>query len=276
MFRQQIKFLYDWMINPRRKQLVIDGARQVGKSTLVELFAQEHKKVLLNVNLERYPELSQVFAGKDPRQILQEIEFLPNIKEVSNDSVLFLDEIQAVPEAIPALRYFYEDRPNLPVVSAGALLEFVLSDHSFSMPVGRIQYLHMGPMTFSEFLKGIGEEKLQTFILEYESGQKIGEVVHRRLLSLMRSYFYVGGMPEAVDIFADDGSYKKVSSIHNSIIETYLEDFPKYSGSRNLYRMRNVFNYIARNVGKKIKYSNISSQEGAFPFSRLKKSLSFG
>jgi hypothetical protein len=276
MFRQQIKFLYDWMINPRRKQLVIDGARQVGKSTLVELFAQEHKKVLLNVNLERYPELSQVFAGKDPRQILQEIEFLPNIKEVSNDSVLFLDEIQAVPEAIPALRYFYEDRPNLPVVSAGALLEFVLSDHSFSMPVGRIQYLHMGPMTFSEFLKGIGEEKLQTFILEYESGQKIAEVVHRRLLSLMRSYFYVGGMPEAVDIFADDGSYKKVSSIHNSIIETYLEDFPKYSGSRNLYRMRNVFNYIARNVGKKIKYSNISSQEGAFPFSRLKKSLSFG
>lgn len=261
MFRQQIKFLYDWMINPRRKPLVIHGARQVGKSTLVELFAQEHKKVLLNVNLERYPELSQVFAGKDPRQILQEIEFLPNIKEVSNDSVLFLDEIQAVPEAIPALRYFYEDRPNLPVVSAGALLEFVLSDHSFSMPVGRIQYLHMGPMTFSEFLKGIGEEKLQTFILEYESGQKIGEVVHRRLLSLMRSYFYVGGMPEAVDIFADDGSYKKVSSIHNSIIETYLEDFPKYSGSRNLYRMRNVFNYIARNVGKKIKYSNISSQD---------------
>jgi hypothetical protein len=77
----------------------------------------------------------------------------------------------------------------------------------------------------------------------------------------MRSYFYVGGMPEAVDIFADDGSYKKVSSIHNSIIETYLEDFPKYSGSRNLYRMRNVFNYIARNVGKKIKYSNISSQD---------------
>lgn len=261
VYRQQIEFLFDWMMNPRRKPLVIRGARQVGKSTLVELFAQKQKQVLLNVNLERYPELSQVFSGKDPGQILQEIEFLPNMHEVSKDAMLFLDEIQAIPEAIPALRYFYEERPDLPVVSAGSLLEFVLSDHSFSMPVGRIQYLHMGPMTFSEFLRGIGEEKLHAFILEYEPGQKIGDVVHRRLLSLMRAYFYVGGMPEAVDVFAATGSYKQVSRVHNSIIETYLEDFPKYSGSRNLYRMRNVFNYIARNVGKKIKYSNVSSQD---------------
>lgn len=261
MYRQQITFLYDWIKDPRRKPLVIRGARQVGKSTLVELFAQKHKKNLLNVNLERYPELSHVFAGKDPGQILQEIEFLPHMNDVSKDTILFLDEIQAVPEAIPALRYFYEDRPDLPVISAGSLMEFVLSDHSFSMPVGRIQYLHMGPMTFSEFLKGIGEEKLQMFILGYKPGQPIGEVIHRRLMNLMRSYCYVGGMPEAVDVFAATSSYKKVSNIHNSIIETYLEDLPKYSGSRNLHRMRNVFNYIARNVGKKIKYSNISSQD---------------
>ena len=261
MYRQQIQFLYDWMMDTRRKPLVIRGARQVGKSTLVELFAAEYKKQLLNVNLERYPELSQVFVRNDPDQILQEIEFLPNMNEFSEDAVLFLDEIQAVPEAIPALRYLYEDKPDLPVISAGSLLEFVLSDHSFSMPVGRIQYLHMGPMTFSEFLKGVGEDKLYAFIQTYEPGQSISEVVHGRMMSLMRSFFYVGGMPEAVEAFAADKSYKKVSRVHNSIIETYLEDFPKYSGSRNLYRMRNVFNYIARNVGKKIKYSNISSQD---------------
>jgi len=261
MHRQQLQFLHDWLYDSNRKPLIIRGARQVGKSTLVELFAGQYKKNLLNVNLERYPELSQIFAGKDPDQIIQQIEFLPKMNDINNNTILFLDEIQAVPEAVPALRYFYEDKPALPLVSAGSLLEFVLSDHSFSMPVGRIQYLHMGPMTFTEFLSGIGEEKLNSFIMNYEPGQNIGEVVHNRLMSLLRSYCYIGGMPEAVAVFADSRSYKKVSTIHNSIIETYLEDFPKYAGSRNLYRMRNVFNFAARNVGKKIKYSNISSQD---------------
>jgi uncharacterized protein len=261
MHRQQLQFLYDWLHDKNRKPLIIRGARQVGKSTLVELFARKYKKNLLNVNLERYPELSQIFATKDPADIIQQIEFLPNMKDINNDTLLFLDEIQAVPEAVPALRYFYEDRPEFPVVSAGSLLEFVLSDHSFSMPVGRIQYLHMGPMTFTEFLSGIGEEKLKSFIMNYEPGQNIGDIVHNRLLSLMRSYCYIGGMPEAVAVFADSRSFKNVNKVHNSIIETWLEDFPKYAGSRNLNRMRHVFNFVARNVGKKIKYSNISSQD---------------
>jgi predicted AAA+ superfamily ATPase len=136
MHRQQLQFLHDWLNDSNRKPLIIRGARQVGKSTLVELFAGQYKKNLLNVNLERYPELSQIFAGKDPDQIIQQIEFLPNMNDIDNNTILFLDEIQAVPEAVPALRYFYEDKPNLPLVSAGSLLEFVLSDHSFSMPVG--------------------------------------------------------------------------------------------------------------------------------------------
>ncbi len=261
MYRQQLQFLRDWLHGSNRKPLIIRGARQVGKSTLVELFAREYKKNLLNVNLERHPELSQIFSAKDPEQILQQIEFLPNMGNINKDALLFLDEIQAVPEAVPVLRYFYEDRPDLPVVSAGSLLEFVLSDHSFSMPVGRIQYLHMGPMTFTEFLGALGEEKLKFFILQYKPGQKIGEVVHKRLLSLMRSYYYIGGMPEAIAVFVDGRSYKDVSKVHNSIIETYREDFSKYAGSRNLNRMRNVFNFVARNVGRKIKYSNISFQD---------------
>lgn len=261
MYRHQLQFLDNWLKGRSRKPLVIRGARQVGKSTLVELFAKEYGKDLLTVNLERYPELADVFDTKDPGQIIQQIEFLPEMKHINENAILFLDEIQSVPEAIPALRYFYEDKPQLPVLSAGSLLEFVLSDHSFSMPVGRIQYLHMGPMTFSEFLNGIGEEKLSSFILNYEPGQSIGKVVHKRLLSLLRSYYYVGGMPEAVSVFAETQSYKHVSAVHNSIIETYLEDFPKYIGSRNLNRMRKVFHFIARNVGKKIKYSNISSEE---------------
>ncbi|VAW36071.1 hypothetical protein MNBD_DELTA03-1673, partial [hydrothermal vent metagenome] len=201
------------------------------------------------------------FSGKDPEQIRQQIEFLPKMARITDDTLLFLDEIQAVPEAIPVLRYFYEDMPDFSVISAGSLLEFALADHNFSMPVGRIQYLHMGPMVFSEFLLAIGEDKLHDFIKQYKKRQAISEIVHHRLLQLLRSYYFIGGMPEAVAVFADNHSYKAVSEVHNSIIETYRDDFPKYAGSRNLRRMLNVFNFAARNVGKKIKYSNISSRD---------------
>lgn len=261
MQRQQLQFLTSWLQNKNRKPLIIRGARQVGKSTLVELFAQQSRLSLQNVNLERHPELSSIFAGLTPQQILQQIEFLPNMGSVGPDTLLFLDEIQAVPEAIPALRYFYEDRPDIPVVCAGSLLEFVLKDHSFSMPVGRIQCLHMGPMTFSEFLMALDEERLKNFIDSYEPGQEIGDIVHLRLLSLLRSYYSVGGMPEAVAVFAKNQSYKEVGEVHNSIVETYRDDFFKYGGSRNQNRMLNVFNLAARNVGAKIKYSNISPQD---------------
>lgn len=135
---------------------------------MVEMFARQNQIAICTVNLERHPELTSVFSSKDPQKIIQQIEFLPNIGSVTPGNLLFLDEIQAIPEAIVALRYFYEDMPELAVVGAGSLLEFALKDHTFSMPVGRIQYLHMGPMTFSEFLLAIGEEQLAELILGYE------------------------------------------------------------------------------------------------------------
>jgi predicted AAA+ superfamily ATPase len=270
MQRLQLKLLQKWIDNKKRKPLIIRGARQVGKSTLVELFAKQHQRTLVNVNLERYPELSQVFSTKDPQQILQQIEVLPRLDRISNETLLFLDEIQAVPEAIPALRYFYEERPELPLISAGSLLEFTLSAHQFSMPVGRVQYLHMGPMTFTEFLSALGEDKLHHIVTHYKLGQVISKIAHQRLLQILRTYYFVGGMPEAVAVFADTSSYREVSEVHNSIIDTYREDFPKYTGSRNLNRILNVFNFAARHVGVKVKYSNISRQEQSVT---LKKDL---
>ncbi|MEK8015657.1 MAG: AAA family ATPase [Candidatus Parabeggiatoa sp.] len=270
MQRLQLKFLQKWIDNKKRKPLIIRGARQVGKSTLVELFAKQHQGTLVTVNLERYPELSPVFSTKDPQQILQQIEVLPRMDRISNNTLLFLDEIQAVPEAIPALRYFYEERPELPLISAGSLLEFTLSDHHFSMPVGRVQYLHIGPMTFTEFLSALGEDKLHHIVTHYKLGDSISKIAHQRLLQILRTYYFVGGMPEAVAVFAETSSYREVSEVHNSIIDTYREDFPKYAGSRNLNRILNVFNFAARNVGIKVKYSNISRQEQSVT---LKKDL---
>ena len=270
MYRHQLQYLNKWLQKKNRKPLIVRGARQVGKSTLVELFAQQGNGNLYNVNLERYPELNEAFASKDPDKIMAQLAFLPNMPESDENLLLFLDEIQSVPEAIPALRYFYEDKPELPVLSAGSLLEFALSDHKFSMPVGRVQYLHMGPMSFSEFLLAIGEKRLAKLIMGYEYGDSISEVAHKRLLELLRSYYFVGGMPEAVGVFADTQNYREVSEVHNSIIDTYREDFPKYAGARNLTRMLNVFNFAARNVGAKVKYSNISSQDQSVT---LKKDL---
>ncbi|WGZ94865.1 MAG: ATP-binding protein [Candidatus Thiothrix putei] len=270
MQRQQLQFLTRWLHNKNRKPLIIRGARQVGKSTLVQLFAEQQGMTLLTTNLERYPALSSTFASNDPEKILQQIEALPRMPAVNEQALLFLDEIQAVPEAIPALRYFHEDRPQLPVVCAGSLLEFVLAAHQFPMPVGRVQYLHMEPMTFSEFLLALGEDKLYQVVTAYQLGDEIGTVVHQRLLELLRSYYFVGGMPEAVVAFADTRRYQSVSEVHNSIIETYRDDFPKYGRHRDQNRMLDVFNFAARHVGVKVKYSNISRQDQS---AALKKDL---
>ena len=261
MNRNQLIFIDKWLKDANRKPLVIRGARQVGKSTLVKLAAEQLNLPLALINLERFPELNASFQSLDLRAIINELEALPGIGDLAPNSLLFLDEIQAVPEAIPALRYFYEDMPEIPLLSAGSLLEFVLSDHKFSMPVGRVQYLHMGPMTFTEFLEALGEIKLKNEIDTYELGKDIGLVVHQRLSKLLRSYYFVGGMPEAVAAFVRSQKFKEVSAVHHSIIDTYRDDFPKYAGARNLSRMVNVFNFAARNVGKKVKYSNISKHD---------------
>jgi len=260
LYRKQLKQIEYWLNKPNRKPLIIRGARQVGKSTLVRLFAEHTKCLLAEINLERYPDLAATFKQKDINRIIDVLEALPDVDEINPDTLLFLDEIQAIPEAIPILRYFFEDMPQLPVIAAGSLLEFVLSEHQFSMPVGRVEYLHMGPMTFTEFLEAIGENKLRSVIHSYNPGEEIEPIIHQRLITLLRTYFYVGGMPEAVKVYAKSKRIKDVNDVHNSIIETYRDDFPKYIGSRNQGRIQQIFNFAARNVGKKVKYSHFSTE----------------
>lgn len=259
MKRKQLVTLRKWLGKSNRKPLIVRGARQVGKSTLVRLFAQDVQRPLVEVNLERFPGLGQIFSQNNPRQILDVLEALPRVASITPDSILFLDEIQAVPEAIAALRYFYEEMPGLALIAAGSLLEFVLEDHRFSMPVGRVEYLHMGPMTFTEFLGALEEEKLLSYITEFELGREIHSIIHDRLVSLLRIYYFVGGMPEAVKTYAESRRLKEVTDIHHSVVETYREDFSKYIGSRSLPRMQSVFNFAARNIGTKVKYSQFSA-----------------
>ncbi|MCK5736539.1 MAG: AAA family ATPase, partial [Spirochaetaceae bacterium] len=151
--RKSELYLARWLEKKRRKPLILRGARQVGKSTLVRQFAESRGLVLNEVNLEKYLQLNDVFKTLNTGKILRELEGLLGRNILKNNSLLFLDEIQAAPHALAALRYFYEELPNLPIVAAGSLLEFTLAKHSFSMPVGRVEYHHLGPVSFSEFLQ---------------------------------------------------------------------------------------------------------------------------
>ncbi len=250
--------LEKWFNLPGRKPLVIRGARQVGKSTLIRAFAEQKKLKLYEINLERHPGFNDLFRSMDPNRILTEIEYFTGLGRINPEkSLLFLDEIQAAPEALKALRYFHEEKAEIPLVAAGSLLEFTLADHSFSMPVGRIEYLFLGPMVFEEYLEAKGEAQLLELIRTFDFSSFFPESAHQRLLKIQREYLLVGGMPEAVNEYLSTGRMEDVNRIHSSITETYRDDFSKYAKSVDLIRIQKVYDYVPLAVGEKIKYSQI-------------------
>lgn len=263
------KRLKDWLNEPQRKPLVIRGARQVGKSTLVRQFAENHGLILHEVNLEQHLTLTDIFKSQNISRILNELEFICGKGRIDQSgSLLFLDEIQAIPFAIQTLRYFYEDCPDLPVISAGSLLEFALSKHSFSMPVGRIEYLFLGPMTFEETLDAMDEKSLLNLIRDYKLLDVFPISAHERLLEIQRLYFLVGGMPEAVQRFTKNNDLNEAFNVHTSIVETYRDDFSKYASQADLLRIHKVFEYVPLAVGHKIKYASIDKKEQARDLSK--------
>ncbi|MBU0996375.1 MAG: ATP-binding protein [Proteobacteria bacterium] len=255
-------YLNKWLNNPYRKPLVIRGARQVGKSTLIRQFAQNQNLVLNEINLEQHFELNDLFKTFNMDIILKELEGLLGKKIIAPDSILFLDEIQATPYVLPALRYFYEELPQVPVVAAGSLLEFVLSSHNFSMPVGRIEYMYLGPMTFEEYLNEVDQGLLRT-VMEFDFTDTIPMTVHNRLLDRQREFLLIGGMPEAIYHYLRSKQFSDIIPIQRSIISTYLEDFSKYASQNARLRLQKVFNFVPRSIGKKMKYSNISREEAS-------------
>ncbi len=249
-----------WHRSDDRKPLVIRGARQVGKSTLVRLFVEKAKFELYEINLERHLELDDVFKTMDIPGILHELEPIVGTAINASEGILFLDEIQATPHALAALRYFFEDLPQLRVIAAGSLLEFVLAKHTFSMPVGRIEYLHLGPASFEEFLEEIEPYPLLP-LRAATPDEPMAKSAHERLLFRFREFLMVGGMPEAVVSFAKSQQFSEVALKQQTILATYLDDFSKYARQSDLIRLQRVFNYAPRAIGTKVKYSNISREE---------------
>ncbi|OGR10265.1 MAG: AAA+ family ATPase [Desulfobacula sp. GWF2_41_7] len=259
LYRFAETYLETWLNKANRKPLVLRGARQVGKSTLVREFARKREKKLIEINLERHLYLDDIFKTLDMESALREIEALSKIPVSAPNTILFLDEIQATPHALQLLRYFFEEKKELPVIAAGSLVEFTLADHSFSMPVGRIEYMHLGPLTFNEFVTAV-EPSLTKYIENFSIAFPLPITAHEKLKKRQRDYMLIGGMPEAVQVWCETGSIQDVADIHRSITETYQDDFSKYARSHQLALMQRVFRTIPRIVGGKIKYSNISRE----------------
>ena len=257
MDRFALNYLEKWRSKANRKPLVIRGARQVGKTYLVRLFAQERFDHLLEINFERHPDAASLFASMDPKAIIQMLELQFNMPVRPGHTLLFLDEIQAAPEVLACLRYFLEELPELHVVSAGSLLEFAMEEPVFSMPVGRIEYLYLGPMQFEEFLVAAGEKNLAAFLGNFTFQDTIPLALHARLMGLLRKFLVTGGMPESLNIYLKTNSWQECEAVKHTLQTTFENDFNKYGGRIKHQRLQLVFRKIPLLVGSKFKYVNV-------------------
>ncbi|KPA11123.1 ATPase AAA [Candidatus Magnetomorum sp. HK-1] len=261
MYRHATKYLMDWKKKDNRKPMVIRGARQVGKTYLVRKFARECFDNMLEVNFEKDFEIATIFKSKNPRKIIQLLELQYNIHLKPGATLLFLDEIQAAPEILASLRYFYEEFPELHIISAGSLLEFALEEPIYSMPVGRIEYLFLGPMQFEEFLKAFGEDKLCNFLETYQINEDYSEMIHNRLMELFRIYLVTGGMPGPLSAYVKNESWQACEEEKNALLITFQDDFNKYGTKIKTQKLQLVFKKVPLVVGTKFKYVNISRDD---------------
>jgi predicted AAA+ superfamily ATPase len=249
--------LTGWLHEPRRKPLVLRGARQVGKTWLVRDLAARSKLDLVEVNFERDPRLARAFAGTDPEAVLGDLSLALGREIEPRRALLFLDEIQAAGDVLARLRWFGEELPRLPVVAAGSLLDFTLANHSFSMPVGRVSFLHVEPMGFDEYLRAHGQARLVSTLAGFSWGHPYSETAHERALTWFRRYAMVGGMPAVVATDVEGASARTVRELQRDLVAAYRSDFAKYSGRMDRAVLDSVLYAVARSLGRKLVYAQV-------------------
>lgn len=260
MKREIESTLIEWKSQTTHKPLIIRGARQVGKSHIIEQFGQEHFENIVTVNLDLFPEYKECFNSLDPKINLPQIEARSNSRIIPGKTLLFIDEIQESVQAIKALRYYKEIMPELHVISAGSLLEFTLNEESFSFPVGRVQFMYMQPLSFLEFLQAQNNKTAINYIQQANLKNLVPESVHNTLLDEVRKYFLIGGMPEAVSTYLQQQTFNECQSVLSSIIDTYERDFGKYATKAQYNHLKKVFEKIPSIIARSFKYVDISSE----------------
>lgn len=264
MKRLALNDLKKWMNNSSRRPLILRGARQVGKSTLVHLFCEQENLDLIELNFEIESLSSVDNEDFDLQKLLDEIQFKKK-KRITENSLIFFDEIQESPRLLKLLRYFYEKAPAVKVIAAGSLLEIALRSEDFSFPVGRVDFYHLGPMSFREFLWATGQEFLDEKLIKFEFSSEL----HKAAIKSLKDYYYVGGMPAVVEKFSETNSLIDMRDIQDQIVQAYQADFPKYNKRINVQRISRVFNALASVVGEKIIYAKLDSESTSRDIKRV-------
>ncbi|MFH1684342.1 MAG: AAA family ATPase [Candidatus Margulisiibacteriota bacterium] len=257
MRRDMEKELLLWKDQKDRYPLIIRGARQVGKSYLIENFGKDNYQNSVVVNFEFQPQLKDCFQSLDPAEIINKLQLLLGVQIKEESTLLFFDEIQECPPAIMSLRYFREKMPRLAVVAAGSLLEFALQSSDFRMPVGRVHFLYLEPLSFLEFLDASGNQQLRGYLSEIQLTDSIDHAIHEKLMNLLRTYLIVGGMPAVLKEYLASNDLMNCQKIQTGLLQTFRSDFGKYAKISQHKYLEKVFDSVPRLVGQRIKYSNI-------------------
>ncbi len=249
------KELIQWKANPKRKPLILRGARQVGKTTLVNTFSKGYD-YFISLNLERPADIRYFEDYTDVKTILDALFLANNISTNDMSKVLlFIDEIQESPKAIGLLRYFYEDIPTLHVIAAGSLLEHVMSKVK-SFPVGRVSYLYVHPLNFVEYLNA----KQQPLALEALNEIPVKDFAHQTLKDVFHEYAIIGGMPEVVKNYLETNNVSNLPEVYESIWATYKDDVEKYANnSTNARVIRHIMDTAHLYVDQRIKFQNFGN-----------------
>lgn len=263
------KYLSEWAARPAHKPILLRGARQVGKSTAVRHLGEQFK-YYVEINLEKQPDYKMLFSRDlQVNRIVSQMAAMCGIPIISKETLLFLDEIQDCKEAVMALRFFKEDLPDLHVIAAGSLLEFVLDDIP-TFGVGRIHSMYMFPMTFDEFLMANGESALLEARNQATSTSPLPEPLHYKLVQLLRTFILVGGMPESVVKWVETNDYLQCQEVQDDILTGYEADFPKYKKKIDPQLLSATMKSAAIQATHKFVYARVP---GEYKTSEVKKAL---
>lgn len=254
MERHLLASLQEWKVKKDRKPLILKGARQVGKTTLLKQFGARAFAATHTVNFEKDPGLEKIFVGDlSPKKLIQELEFYLHQSIHPDTDLLIFDEIQANSRALTSLKYFAEEMPELAVVSAGSLLGVYLGPGSF--PVGKVDLLALYPMNFAEFLLAMEDHRSLELLENCKKGGKIPEAAHFHLFNQLKHYFIVGGLPEVVKTFREEKNnlfiaFQKVRHKQETLIETYLADIAKHSGKVNAMHIARIWQSVPAQLAR--------------------------
>ena len=251
MERKELSTLLAWKLKKGYKPLIINGASQVGKTWLLKEFGKRHFDNVAYINLESNLALKTVLSGGfDLNRILTAIQIETNFKVVPGYTLLILDEIQAMPEALTALKYFHEQLPDLHIACAGSLLGIALSK-KFSFPVGKVEFMDLFPLDFMEYLDAVGEGSISQLIRSQD--WLLVKAFSQKIKDLLRQYYFIGGMPEVLASFVVDKDFAKAREIQQNILRSYELDFSKHAPAGIVPRIRMLWQAIPSQLAKENK-----------------------